>query len=151
HGHLGEGRDWLERMLEQDRAATEIEKTAGEAAGHSDRRALRARALEAGGNLASRQGDYHLARARLEESLALYREQENRKGISDVLNLLGLDAEEQGEFDRAVALLEESLALRRALGAARGIGAVLNNLAIVAYHRGEYDRAAPLYEEAAAI
>jgi len=151
HGHLREGRQWLERLLEQDRLTIKVGETSGDAAGQVDRRALHARALEAVGNLASRQSDYPHALVRLEEGLALYRAQENRKGISDVLNVLGMMAEEQGEFDRAVALLEESLALRRALGAARGIGAVLNNLANVAYHRGEYARAVPLYEEAVGV
>ncbi len=150
-GRLREGRDWLERLLELDALAAETGETSGDAAWSVGRRALRAKALEASGNLASRQGDYERACLRLEQSLALYRAQENRKGISDVLNVLGMMAEEQGAFERAVALLEESLELRRALGASRGIGAALNNLAIVAYHQGEYARAAPLYEEAVAV
>jgi non-specific serine/threonine protein kinase len=151
HGHLGVGRDWLERLLEQDSRITEGGEPSDDAAGQANRRALRAKALEAVGNLAWKHSDYRRARMCLEESLALYRGQENPKGISDVLNVLGLMAEDQGEFDRAVELLEESLRLRRALGAARGIGAVLNNLAIVAYHQGEYARAVPLYEEAVAV
>ncbi len=151
HGHLREGRDWLDRLLEQDALAADAGETSGDVAGSVGRRALRAKALEAAGNLASRQGDYERACLRLEQSLALYRAQENRKGVSDVLNVLGMMAEEQGAFERAVALLEESLELRRALGASRGIGAVLNNLAIVAYHQGEYARAVPLYEEAVAV
>jgi predicted ATPase/transcriptional regulator with XRE-family HTH domain len=146
-GHMAEGRQWLERLLALDEAGGELDDD-GALPVPRERSALRAKALEAAGNLASKQDDYNRAWELLERSLALYREQENRSGIADVLNMLGLTAEEQGDYPRAVELFEESLELRRALGVSRGIGAVLNNLAIVAYHQADFARAVQLYEEA---
>jgi predicted ATPase/DNA-binding XRE family transcriptional regulator len=143
HGHLSEGRAWLHRLLALDGRGP----TGGTDAPDSVCAAVRAKALEGAGNLASRQGDYAQAVTLLEESLELYRTLGARRGISDVLNVLGMIADEQGAYERAVALLEESLALRRDLGLTRGIGATLNNLGNVALHRADYVRAVALYEE----
>ncbi len=136
-GHLTEGRAWLFGLL----------ATAPTDSGGSER----AKALNAAGLLAFRQGDYPSARALYEESLAIYRELGDRRGIAHSLNNLGNVACEQGDYPSARALFEESLAIYRELGDRRGIAISLGNLGNVAYDQGDYPSARALYEESLAI
>ncbi len=171
-GHLGEGRDWLERALARD---------------GSGRPAARARALHGAGVLADLQGDFPRAETLLTESLALgreladpalvapvlyalgvvahdrgdlvqaearyeealvpWRQQDDRRGIALALNTLGIIALDRADLVKAAATFEESLALRRELGDRQGIAASLNNLALVATEQGDFPRAEALLEE----
>ena len=135
-GHLAEGRKWCARILAKERAA--------------ERTPEYAKALNAAGNLAWHQTDYPAARALLEESLAIFRELDDRAGIAQSLNNLGNVAIEQGDYPAARALYEESLAIRRELGDRRGMATVLCNLGNVAYERGDFT-AARILSEALAI
>ena len=135
-GHLSEGRKWCARILAKERAA--------------ERTPEYAKALNAAGNLAWNQTDYPAARALLEESLAIFRELDDRAGIAQSLNNLGNVAIEQGDYPAARALYEESLAIRRELGDRRGMATVLCNLGNVAYERGDFT-AARILSEALAI
>jgi len=136
HGHLSEGRAWLEAAL---------------SAGEGSDPGARGTALNGAGILARYQGAYERATALHEEALAIHRSIEDTAGIANTLNNLGMVAYQQGEYERATLLHEEALTLRRALEDRRGIAFSLNNLGLVAEARGEYARAATMHEEALAL
>ena len=136
-GHFSEGRQWCARIL-------------AESGGQAQTRE-RANALIAAGVLAYFQSDYSAARAAYEESLAIQRHLDDRRGISFSLGNLGLVACDQRDYVSARALHTESLAIQRELGDRKGVANSLNNLANVAFELGEPDRAKILYEESLAI
>ena len=143
HGHMSEGRRWFDQALALlDRAGAATDPT---------RMALRATALLGAGWLAHDQGDFAQAAVWYEESLVLHRELDNKRGITMLLNLLGILAYDQGDFARARGLYEESLALWRELGDKRGIVIQLNNLGYLAHQQGDHARAIPLLTEALAL
>jgi len=136
-GHLSEGRECCERVLARS--------------GGEERTEERAKALNTAGILAYYQSDYPAARALHEESLAIRRQLDHRRGIATSLNSLGNVLYEVGEFVSAQALHEESLAIKRELGDRRGMAASLNNLGNVAVDRCDFASARALYEESLAI
>jgi predicted ATPase/DNA-binding CsgD family transcriptional regulator len=122
----------------------------------SDRRpdaalAARAKALHGMGALALEQADFAAARTIFEQSLALWRELGDGRGISGALNNLGLLARARGRFAEARSLFTEGLALRRDLGDQHGIAAFLNNLGRVAYAQGDDTAAGALFAEGLAL
>jgi len=136
HGHLSEGRQWLEAALQAGTAAPA---------------ALRAAALHGGSRLAWLQGDYPLARRWTEESLALSRALGNRKGIAQALHALAILAGTLGEAGQAQTYYEESLALWRELGNKGNVARLLNSLGVVARSQGDYARAQTLFAESQAL
>ena len=140
HGDLSEGRRRLAAAL----ALT----PAGEA---GDTGVLRARALGAAGTLARSQADLAPAHAFLQQSLALYRELDDREGTANTLNNLGNLAEQRGEPAHARALYTESLAVFRELDNPQGIADLLNNLGSVSNTQGDYIAGRACHEESLAI
>ncbi len=136
HGHLSEGRGWLEKSLEGSSEASA---------------SVREKALNGAGVLAYEQGDYGRANSLYEESLALRRQLGNKRGIAGSLNNLGVLAYSQGDYQRATRFYEESLALKRELGDKRGIATTLNNLGEVAQAQEAHATAQALYEESLAL
>lgn len=174
HGHLGEGRAWLDKLLHAGLPAD-----------------VRAKTLSGAGLLARSQGDYDAARAMLEESVALcreigdrgataaalkelgtvydyqgdletatslytqsletYRELEDWWGVGSVLNNLGVVATIQGRREAALARYRESLELRRKVGDKWGVAATLNNLGLGYYHEGNHAAAVAVWEECLAL
>ena len=131
-GSLSEGRTWLETAL----------------AGAGPAGALpRANALNAGGQLAYRQGDYERAVALHEESLSLFRELGDTKGIAVALGHLGRVAHLRGDYVAARALNEESLVLGREVGDMQVIAVSLQRHGNVALEQGEYAEATSLLDE----
>ncbi len=152
HGHLSEGRGWLEGLL----ATTEnigghdgaVDGDAPGARGaERERDAVRAKAIRGAGGLATEQGDFRQARTLYESALAAYRTLGDREGIAATLNNLGVAADGQGDYGRAEALYAESLALKRDLRDTRGVANSLSNLGRLALQRGDDDRAVALHEE----
>jgi predicted ATPase/DNA-binding SARP family transcriptional activator/DNA-binding CsgD family transcriptional regulator len=136
--HMSEGRRWLEDALER--------------AGPSGRAAARAKALCGAGFLAFSQIDHPTARARLEESVEIYREIGDRHGLAYALSFLSLVMAHQGELAPARTLAEEGVTLFREEDADRwGLGIALANMGIVAEAQADYDQALRLFEESAAI
>ncbi len=107
HGHLAEGRRWLEHAL-----ATSVMH---EEVGDRSLASYRAKALKGVGVIAWRQGDRQEATALLEASLALHERLGDKPGIAQTLSNLGILAGERGEYERASSLYEQSLELNRAL------------------------------------
>ncbi|HEX5502184.1 MAG TPA: tetratricopeptide repeat protein [Thermomicrobiales bacterium] len=136
HGHLSEGRDWLEALLAHGADVTP---------------ALRAVALSGAGNLAWAQADLARATALHEASLALHRAAGDALGVAKSLNNLGLVAVHAGRYDEAAGLYEESLALHRRVGTPRSLAGALVNLGEAVYKRGDNARATALFEESLAL
>ncbi len=133
HGHLNEGSEQLGRVLAQE--------------GSSVLPATRAQLLTAAGTLAHNRGYVAVARSFFEESLTLYREQDDKQGIADTLSNLGWMAFRLGDYSPAWTLSEESLALQRELGQKRGTALALNNMGWVTHHQGNFSKARRLYQE----
>src|SRR5262249_22526813 len=110
-GYLSEGRASLAVALEQ--------------AKHVGTPSIRAKALSWAGELALVQRDYEATRAYYQESVTIYRQLEDPKGLARALNGLGELAQEQSNFLEARRLHEESLAILRQLGDPAGIAAAL--------------------------
>jgi tetratricopeptide (TPR) repeat protein len=174
-GHYGEGRRWLEAALGKDRgAAAEARARALEgvgwlASGQGDLDRAQAAAEEGlkltteaglgdvvaadlqnvlGEAVARQRGDYEWAVELLEESLALHRGAEDRRGIAWSLGNLANALGDRGDNERAQQLYEEGLALSRELGGAELLGAFLISLGYAYLLEGDYDRATALNEEA---
>jgi predicted ATPase/Tfp pilus assembly protein PilF len=136
HGHLNEGRRWLERALNLT-------------PGHGQ---IRAKALNGAGVLAWQQGDYAVARERLEESVALWREigPAGGRGLPVAVHILGHVRFDQRDYAEARELFAESLALNRARGEKQEIMALIGDLGLVASHLGDYAEARARFEESLA-
>lgn len=132
HGYSAEALSWLTRFAEQARQAPPQ---------------LRAKALNAAGNLARSRGDYAAAVTAYERALALRREAQDPRGIAIALNNLGVAAKDQGDYVRAREFLEESLAIKRQEGEKRGSAITLNNLGLTAKSQGDFAAAARYFDE----
>jgi predicted ATPase/DNA-binding SARP family transcriptional activator len=129
-----EGREWLAALLALPGAQTCT--------------AARAAALHAAAVLAWRHGDGAAARAPLEESLSLWRELGNSRGVALCLVWLADILEDQ---ETAFSLAEESLRLWRELGDQAGLAHALHVLGKTYQIRGQLEEARPLLEESLAI
>ncbi len=135
-GHLSEGRYFLSKAL--------ISGEQGEAA-------VRAKAYNGAAMLAFYQDDYAQAHIFCDQSLALFRDLEDRQGTATILTLLGQIAAWKSEYTEARTLVEEALALFRAVDDRWGIASALSTLASVTITQGEYTKAYSLAEEGLAI
>jgi predicted ATPase len=134
-GYVTEGREWLSRALMRT----------------TNRTLARARALSGAGALAALQNDPSTARALHEESLTIFRELDDKLGISIVLNQLGTIAHDQGDYASARSLFEQSLTIKREVGDKLGTAMLLNNLGILAQQQGDFSGAKSLYEQSLSI
>ncbi|HLX57584.1 MAG TPA: tetratricopeptide repeat protein, partial [Ktedonobacteraceae bacterium] len=135
-GHWSEGLRWLERALAAD---------PGVAA------PVRAKALNAAGMLAYLQDNHGWAEQLCRESLALFRQIGDKRGIASSLIRLGQVAKARRNYAAARALLEESLALSKEVDDKGSIADALLLLARAAINQGEYSRARSLLEEGLAL
>ena len=131
-GHLSEGQRWLDAALAKSGIAP---------------LPLRAKLLDGAGTLAWVRGDYDRAATLYQESLTLFTQLGDKRGIALSLSGLGNVASVRGDYANARTQYEESLALRRSLGHTWGIATSLNNLGILAHGQGDYARAAELAAE----
>jgi predicted ATPase len=134
--HFAEGRDRLGKLLALDGAA---------------RTKARARALFAAGVLAGEQRDYAAVASLLNQSLAIARELDDKRGIAVCLNALGAFARDRGEVALSRTLFAESLELWRGIGDRRAVARALSNLASILKLQQEYALAHSLYEECLSI
>jgi tetratricopeptide (TPR) repeat protein len=103
------------------------------------------------GNLACDWGEYERAATYYEESLTLYRELGDKRGIAFALTNLGHTAHALGEAREAAAHYRESLPLCRSIANSMGICMNLVGLARLATLAGHPIRAARLCGAAAAL
>jgi DNA-binding CsgD family transcriptional regulator/tetratricopeptide (TPR) repeat protein len=121
-GHVGEIRDWLERLLT---------RADGVSAG------VRARALTEAGALAARQADFARVRALCEPALDLARSIGDNSAAAEALQNLGNAARHQGDFERAETCLSEAVALFRKAQDLGFAAFVLHQLGVLAAYRGD--------------
>ena len=99
------------------------------------------------GMAAGGRGDLYPAKALLEESLALFKETEDRFGEAECLQLLGNVELGRREYERANGYYGESLARSRELGDQDGAAAIFLLLGIVAYNQFDIEKARLFTEE----
>jgi predicted ATPase/DNA-binding CsgD family transcriptional regulator len=156
HGHLSGGRKFLEKALAIEMLqAGRLAGTESGAPATQVSSAVRAKALNGAGVLTHSQGDSRQAKVLCEESLALFRELGDKRGIAASLNGLGLIVGQatraRNDYAVARALYEESLAIVRELGDIWGIAETLWDFARVAFYQGDYTAGKPLCEESLEI
>ena len=142
HGHLAEGRRWLEAIL----ALTDPDDASVEGA-HPIPPLRRAMLLHVTANLARGQGDYARAEALYAACLGIRRTHEDRAGIVGALHNLGITAHEQGDHARAIRLFEAALPLARADDNAYAIAFILTAFGEAVQAAGDQARATALYAE----
>ncbi len=111
----------------------------------------RARALGAAAAFADMLGDFHLAEELRQESLILYRQLGDTRGIASSLQGLAWIASRNGAHIAARQLLEESVTLLRELGDKGDFAWSLHLLADTLSLQGEYSRANTLFQESLAM
>jgi predicted ATPase len=120
-----EGRAWLAKVIGP---ATE-----------SPRTNARAKALYGAGGLAFLQGAFDVARPLIEESVAIWRELGDQRGLGFALIVRGMVALDQGHDDVALASEEESLQIFKELGDAWGMALAYNDLGNVLRRKRDSD------------
>ncbi len=135
-GYRHEGLTFLERALGASAAVAP---------------SVRAKALLVAARLSFMQSDYDRGKALAQESLALFRELGDKRGIALSLNRLGIAAWRQADFPTARVLMEEDLALYRELGNPDRIAWSLFALGLLNIKQGEYTRASASFEEGLAL
>jgi len=122
--YLREGREWLASALTHPNAP--------------GRTAARAEALCGAGELARYQDDNAAMCAPLEESVAIWRELGDKRGLAHALSCLGMAAWVPGDVVTARSLLEESVPLFREVEDTWGLALVLTRLGMVALRRRDH-------------
>jgi predicted ATPase len=173
HGHLTEGRDWLEEALKQsskisaplrralltsagsmaqlrgdhERASQLYQHGLAEAKAANDLRqmALAGRGL---GATAYLQGDYKAARCYVEEALMISRDLNDQFAIAASLNRLGDLARMESNYAVAQTFFEESIAILRELGNKSAVSNSLNNLGGATFADGDHAAAHGYFTEA---
>ena len=166
HGHLTEGRGWLEAALEKGSGADvklrarahvgvgEVTRQQGDLAasrkfyeearvlsGEAADKRLVAASSRGLGMVAYMQGDLAEARPRFEEALAAFRELGDTGGVAMSLNALGELARQQGDLRAARSLYEEAIVLGRQLGNENAVSVDLFNLGAVCCLEGDFETA----------
>src|SRR5262249_24429955 len=118
--------------------------------GGSDRSPLRARLLFEAEGSAFRHSDNALARRRVEESVAIYRELGDRRGVAAALRLGGLLARGEGRFALAGQRFGGQGAIGREVGDQLWIAASDDACGVVAFWMGDGARGRALLESALA-
>ena len=132
HGHVPEGRRWLERAvgLAPDDAGAPL-----------------AGAVYWLGVMLDQQGEPQAAVRYEERSLAIWRELGDRDQQARVLSSLGLAHWDLGHVDTARSLLEDSVAIAREIGDDLTLSIALTNLGLLDTEAGNLGRAAQLLQE----
>jgi len=136
HGHLSEGRNFLERALVESQGAPA---------------SVQVKAFVTAANLANHQSDNDRTEALAEKSRALYQELGDTQGIALSLRLLAGVAGRSRTLTAARMLNEEALALFREVGDKEGAASSLHNMGLLALAQGEFAEARALLEESLAL
>jgi non-specific serine/threonine protein kinase len=124
HGHFASGRRTLSHALARSGAQVKTSR--------------RGEALVAAALLARVQGDLAAAEEFLLEARGVYRDLDDKRGLSTVLNSLGNVKREGGRFAEAKQVWLEALEIRKELDDRPGIAVVRGNLGIVSMFSGDY-------------
>jgi predicted ATPase/DNA-binding XRE family transcriptional regulator len=108
-------------------------------------------ALCTAGTLARRLGSSKLAGARFRESIAIYRELGDERGLADALGGLAPLMVQLDDYEASLALFGEAVVLLRRLDDPPKLAVALNHLGVALARDGNAARAKALYEEALAM
>ena len=125
-GYFTEGRRWLEQAF---------------TASPNMPPPTRAILLYGLGTLIAEQGDLARAGVTLRESLQLYRELGDKRGVANTLSNLATRETAEGNYEEAKRLLGESIQIKRSLDDKLGVAGSLNNLGNVMAAQGDYAQA----------
>jgi tetratricopeptide (TPR) repeat protein len=117
----------------------------------AERRQLEADLLAKLGEALLYQGAYDDAARRIEQSLELFRAENDPLSIAQTLNLQGEIAWRQGDYARAREIVTESLALGRQMHIQSTVARSLNRLGMVDFDQGDYVQATRHFEESLEI
>ena len=126
-GHLAEGRDWLDRILQLDAPRSE--------------RAVRATVLAGAGHLAQNHAAVDAATAHFAAALDIRRALDDQHGVAQGLADLGWMEWRRCDYPAARRLSSESLTLAESLGDTRVAALALANLGFAALFEGDLDAA----------
>ncbi|MGI8551215.1 MAG: ATP-binding protein [Dehalococcoidia bacterium] len=173
-GSLSAGRQWVDRLLMRPVAERptvgrarallckahlafyqgdpEIAKSCGEeglaiARELGDGEAVTLALAIRGGLVLPAAGEYLLAEALIEESLARQRASGSAAGVPGQLNHLGNIARGQGRTGEARSFYQQALIAYRELDSRFGVALELDHLGLLAYEEGDFDEAAELLTE----
>jgi tetratricopeptide (TPR) repeat protein len=136
-GYLAEGRERVTQLLARGESTVPA--------------AVRAKALNCAGLLASHQGDYESARSFALASLPVLRALDEPFGIAIALSNLARSAESEGDLRTARSLQEESLPFFQEAGDLGGFALTLNLLGDLARSQGDDEAAWAFHERALPI
>lgn len=103
--------------------------------------ALRAHLLRVTGIISGHLGDSTRAISLLEESLAVWRTLDERRGMASTLLSLGVGALSLGKYEGAAAYFEESLPLLREAGDKQNTALALNGVGLSLFYQTDRERA----------
>jgi predicted ATPase/DNA-binding SARP family transcriptional activator/tetratricopeptide (TPR) repeat protein len=138
YGYWKEGCKWYDRLLKSE---IDIHRQ------KSLTTAMRAQMLSEAGWLAVNDMDTIQARSLSEQSLVLYRDLGDKRGMAMALNSLSWVAFYLNEYSRAKTLAEESLNLYREIDYISKFESELNLLGNIARAQGNFDQAAKYHRE----
>ena len=147
-GYYSEGQEELEAVLTANGQLNEMQGTNIIA---DLLKKPSAKALYGAAKLAMARGDLAAARSQVEESLVVYRELGDRRGIATALDYLGHVLSMQGDISMVSQLTEEALVIFRQLNDKRGIAAALGGIGYSVLEQGDLVAARALFEEGLAI
>jgi DNA-binding CsgD family transcriptional regulator/tetratricopeptide (TPR) repeat protein len=122
YGYVREGQQFVERLLGRREGITA---------------SVRARVLNSAGWLALWQGDDARAEALCQQSLLLYRELHDARGMEFALNRLGRIALTRGDYPVATTMFAESIALSKEVGDKVHLAYSLSDLALTSLRRAD--------------
>ncbi|NEO06888.1 MULTISPECIES: tetratricopeptide repeat protein [unclassified Moorena] len=86
-----------------------------------------------------------------QEALRIYRQLEDRQGIANSLNNLGLAYYRLGEYGKAIEFHQQSLSLSRELEDRQGQANSLGNLGLAYYNLGQYRKAIEFHQQSLSL
>jgi predicted ATPase len=138
HGHFAEGRRWMEQALSAE-GSPAMPMSA------------RAQTLFVAGTMACGQGDHRSAEPLLEESVALFRELGDRRGVAYALGSAAVLAITQERYERGIVCSEEATDLFLEVGDEWGAAPMLGCSAVGWLNLGDHGRAKILAERGLAL
>jgi len=108
---------------------------------------VRAAALHHLGIIYQAQGMYDEAEKKYQESLEIFEELGDTRGIASTLHQLGMIHQDQGRYDEAEEIYQESLKIAKDGGNKRAIARTLHQLGTIHQQHGRYDEAVTMYQE----
>jgi tetratricopeptide (TPR) repeat protein len=141
-GYLREGLAWLETLLSRAEQTGQI---------HDLPATVLASVYIEAGLLGGNLGLLQPARAFLQQSLSIYRQEGDRAGIARALNNLGFVTSTAGQFAEAEAYSWESMAIHRTTGDFKGMVSAYLNLGAACLYQGKVEQAVAVLDEGLAL